>query len=211
MTQIVDERIEALNLGNDLTTADRASIIETLGREGGDPEVLIEDAITGRTPAPAEVSRASGTAVTNSDVVDVVSDGPVPAGNTDGSAAPVEATGGAGQVEARFNSESTPAGEQTLIPGTETEQTGDAQRARAEMAARQQQSKMRRGDQTRVEDDADGLFAEPESDLFDDSDDTPAKRVSRGDVPFDRAMEFGGPASLPEASTNGGRARRASS
>lgn len=42
------------------------------------------------------------------------------------------------------------------------------ERARAEMQARAQQSKIRRLDQTRVEDDPVGLFTQAQRDMFDD-------------------------------------------
>ena len=54
------------------------------------------------------------------------------------------------------------------FPGTERVQTGVDQRNRAEISARQQQSMIRRLDQTRVEDDAGGLFGGAQRELFDD-------------------------------------------
>lgn len=57
---------------------------------------------------------------------------------------------------------------QARIPGTDRVDTGQAQRDRQEIAARQQQSRMGRLDQERVEDDAGGLFATPQRDMFDD-------------------------------------------
>lgn len=65
--------------------------------------------------------------------------------------------------------ESTPEGEQSFIPGTRDDQGRDGLKDQAEIDARQQQSKMRRGGQERVEDDAGGLFADPmnNADLFD--------------------------------------------
>lgn len=52
------------------------------------------------------------------------------------------------------------------FPGTERVQTGVDQRNRAEISARQQQSMIRRLDQTRVEDDAGGLFGGAQRDMF---------------------------------------------
>lgn len=57
---------------------------------------------------------------------------------------------------------------QVSIAGTDRVDTGQAQRDRATIAARQQQSKIGRLDQTRVEDDAGGLFGGAQSDLFSD-------------------------------------------
>lgn len=57
---------------------------------------------------------------------------------------------------------------QEQFPGTERVQTGVDQRNRAEISARQQQSMIRRLDQTRVEDDAGGLFGGAQRELFDD-------------------------------------------
>lgn len=70
-------------------------------------------------------------------------------------------------------------GAQTLIPGTDRVQTAQAQRAKAEMEARMIQSKMRRLDQTRVEDDASSLFADRAPDLFSDTSAKPVAEMSR--------------------------------
>ena len=59
-------------------------------------------------------------------------------------------------------------GGQLAIPGTERVDNGLSQRQRAEMDARAQQSKIRRGDQTRVEDDETSLFGGNQRDLFSD-------------------------------------------
>ena len=67
------------------------------------------------------------------------------------------------------------AGGQLAIPGTERIDTGLSQRQRAEMDARAQQSKMRRLDQTRVEDDETSLFGGNQRDLFSD----PASKEAR--------------------------------
>lgn len=74
--------------------------------------------------------------------------------------------GGAG--ESAFPTARTPEGEQFLVLGTERVDTGQAQRDRAYIAAQQQQSMIRRGNQTRVEDDAGGLFGGAQSDMFSD-------------------------------------------
>jgi hypothetical protein len=65
-----------------------------------------------------------------------------------------------------FDVESTPIGDQYRVPGTDRAQV--ANRDAAVLALKQKQSKMRRPDQVRVEDDAAGLFAEPNLDFFDD-------------------------------------------
>lgn len=69
-------------------------------------------------------------------------------------------TAGAG---AAFSVETTPAGQQTLIPGTEL-RARDTSKAKALASIQAQQSKMRRLDQTSPE----GLFAEQQVSMFDD-------------------------------------------
>lgn len=83
-----------------------------------------------------------------------------------------------GEPEEAFGTEQTDAGEQAVIPGTETEQTGEAQRAQAEAQARQQQSRIRRGDQTRIEDDDDSLFGGGQESLLDAGDTTPRRNTT---------------------------------
>jgi len=58
--------------------------------------------------------------------------------------------------------------EAATFAGTDRIQTGDAQRNAATIAARQQQSKIGRLDQTRVEDDEGGLFGGAQADMFAD-------------------------------------------
>lgn len=57
---------------------------------------------------------------------------------------------------------------QARIPGTDRIDTGLSQRQKAEIAARQQQSKIGRLDQTRIEDTEGTLFGGAQSDLFSD-------------------------------------------
>lgn len=57
---------------------------------------------------------------------------------------------------------------QTIVPGTDSIQTGDAQRLAAEAEARRLQSKIGRLNQARVEDDMSSLFAPEVRDMFDD-------------------------------------------
>lgn len=82
-----------------------------------------------------------------------------------------------GAADARLDGGAVPeaAGGQLLIPGTERIDTGLSQRQRAEMDARAQQSKMRRLDQSRVEDDETSLFGGNQRDLFSD----PASKEAR--------------------------------
>ena len=128
-------------------TAVRASIIAGLSTNGGDVDAAVNNAILGEADGEPSAPEHAG-----ADQMDGMSVRPKgETGAEGGRSTQAEGAGSAGQATAGFKSENTPAGEQTLIPGTKTEQTGDAQRARAEMAARQQHSKILWGDQTRVE------------------------------------------------------------
>lgn len=94
--------------------------------------------------------------------------GPLP----EGQGRPRQDAGAAadGAADARLDGGALPEAEggQLAIPGTERIDTGLSQRQRAEMDARAQQSKIRRGDQTRVEDDESSLFGGNQRDLFSD-------------------------------------------
>jgi hypothetical protein len=74
---------------------------------------------------------------------------------------------GAGGV---FGAEQTDAGVQSVIPGSRVNDSAarQAERAKAEAAAKAIQSKMRKNGQMRVEDDVNGLFAVKQLDIFDD-------------------------------------------
>lgn len=90
-------------------------------------------------------------------------------GNASGE--PQAAAGDAPEPGARdpgFAVERTDIGDQYVIPGSREPAGVDRQRQQAEIAARQIQSKIRRLNQARVEDDVDGLFATRTMDLFDD-------------------------------------------
>lgn len=154
---------------------ERAEILSELKARGGDADYLVErafererdewfdkldgkdrgdeDFFQGHDPfAPFEdAGRGGGAPV-----------GPEPSAAPDGA-------GRAASVEpARV--ERTEAGDQLVIPGAEQRAApaGMTERQRAEMQAQAQQSKIRRGDQTRVEDDANGLFTQHQRDMFDD-------------------------------------------
>lgn len=64
--------------------------------------------------------------------------------------------------------ERTDIGDQYVIPGSREAPGVDRQRQQAEIEARKIQSKIRRLNQARVEDEVDGLFAQKQVDLFDD-------------------------------------------
>jgi hypothetical protein len=112
-------------------------------------------------------------------------------GPLDGEPTPVAA--GKGESGARpaepYRSEQTPEGEQFLVPGTERVATG--QRQKAEIEARQLQSKIGRLNQTRVEDDASGLFAPRHIDMFDDLASPEAQAFMDAEVASMRDMEGG--------------------
>ena len=83
---------------------------------------------------------------------------------------PEGAAGGGGQdAGAAFSVETTPAGQQTLIPGTEV-RARDTSRDKALAELQAKQSKMRRLDQV----DPDGMFAPKQMSLFDDPTSTQA-------------------------------------
>ena len=98
-----------------------------------------------------------------------------------------------GAADARLDGGAVPeaAGGQLLIPGTERIDTGLSQRQRAEMDARAQQSKIRRLDQTRVEDDETSLFGGNQRDLFSDPASKEA-RVAHDAIADDLRTKIGG-------------------
>ncbi|MBP8216074.1 MAG: hypothetical protein KAX54_00325 [Thauera sp.] len=184
VTTDVDEALRALRLDGRVTPEERSAIIDHLDRSGGNIEDAIERQII-RTVLNAE----AGEPVYRPDYQ------PLPGWEED--EAPAAGGGGAGEPggdalrpagsdasnrdDRRAGpgpapSELTPEGEQLLVPGTETRQTGEAQRQKAEVAARQQQSKIRRGDQKRVEDDDDSLFGEKPETLLDRGDSALSRR-----------------------------------
>lgn len=171
VAQLVDERAAALGVENTLTVGERRAIITGLSENGGDVEVAIENGLT-RSATTEFDGEQRAPAVANTDVVDDIPFGPTDTpGATGGSQAQAGDTGRAGQGDraGSYATENTPEGGQLLIPGAEARQTGEDQRAQAELDARQKQSKIRRGEQTRVEDDEGGLFAPKQDDLLVDA------------------------------------------
>ena len=163
---MVDETALEMDVETKLTAADRRAIIADLDKYGGDVGNAIYDHFEDKgTPvAPGASSEAAAQP-------DNIPFGPDDnAGTQSGNQATPTGNGRTSKSTEGFNSESTPAGEQTIVPGTEVRQTGEAQRAKAEADVQQQQTKLRRGNQTRVEDDEGGLFSEPETDLFSPAD-----------------------------------------
>lgn len=105
---------------------------------------------------------------------------------------PEAAAGDAAAVGARNleppGVERTDIGDQYLIPDTRRVETSDKQRQKAELEARQLQSKIRRLNQSRVEDDVDGLFAAKTIDMFDDLTSPQAREFMDANVEAMRAM-----------------------
>lgn len=160
---MVDDWLATRNWTDLITPQERAELVAAMRTNGGDAEYLVErmwerDLDYAALP-PQEAP-----------------DYDIPFGENE--LAPEEAvgpgvgTGGgpdANPVSARGGGEglADDAG-QTFIPGTDRIDTGLSQRQRAEMEARQQQSKIRRLDQTRIEDTEGTLFGGAQSDLFSD-------------------------------------------
>jgi hypothetical protein len=120
---------------------------------------------------------------------DAETDGP--RGGVAGAAGP--AAGGPGQGRAgegsAFQLEATQAGQQSVIPGTRENDAARqaAIRARREAEVPALQSKQRRLNQARVEDEVDGLLAQKESDIFDDLMSPAAQKAMDADLAAMRA------------------------
>jgi hypothetical protein len=153
-----------------LTEAERAEIIAESQRNGGSVEYLVERAYERETDFWARADDAADDIPWEDAARRGPADDASRAAEPDARGAepvPAEA-GGAG---ARAGGDAGPSGApdgQARIPGTERVDTGQAQRDRATIAARQQQSRIGRLDQTRVEDDAGGLFGGAQRSMFDD-------------------------------------------
>lgn len=183
--------------GLSLLDDERAEALDTLIRHGGDASHLVERIIErGLKEEKAARRRAQALGDWNGPIRspdEVVSGadgrGGQPAGR------PNPAAGEPGQRGAPagepYRSEQTPEGEQFLVPGTERLATGQAQRQKAEIEARQLQSKIGRLNQTRVEDDASGLFAARHVDMFDDLGSPEAQAFMDAEVASMRDMEGG--------------------
>lgn len=155
--------------GVTFTAKERADILNHLTTNGGEAQNLVERLLEreldyGELPPSKVYSHADLEDPAYQRFLD------------EATASRVSDTGGEdplGPVENGGAARGGPAGEvgadgQVSIPGTDRVDTGQAQRDAATIAARQQQSKMGRLDQTRVEDDAGGLFGGGQSDLFSD-------------------------------------------
>lgn len=152
---------------------EREEIITELRQRGGDAEYLVERAFEReRDDFTAEMKDAKDGFIPFGDPGEAQGGMAARSGADPFGPEPAAASGGAGRTPApeRASTEQTVAGKQFIAPGTERRAapTGMTERARAEMQARAQQSKIRRLDQTRVEDDPAGLFTQAQRDMFDD-------------------------------------------
>jgi hypothetical protein len=161
-----------------LYPAERDEILHYAATRGGSVDYLVEQALY-RSGAALEASPPSAPInqlddipwdTTNESSASQTGNPQAQNGNASGAPGPVtEQARGSGADQAnvgRDAGEVRSPGDQLAIPGTERSQTGLSQSQRAEMDARQQQSKMRRLDQSRVEDDDGGLFGGAQTDLF---------------------------------------------
>lgn len=150
--------------GTTFTDAEKAEMVAELQRSGGDAEFLVERVME------RELDYAALPPQEAQDYGDIPFFGneptaqtPVGTGVRTGERsvadAQAEGSGAAGVADASG---------QTRIPGTDRIDTGLSQRQASEIAARQQQSRMGRLDQTRVENDDTTLFGGAQSDLFSD-------------------------------------------
>jgi hypothetical protein len=150
--------------GTTFTDAEKAEMVAELQRSGGDAEFLVERVME------RELDYAALPPQEAQDYGDIPFFGneptaqtPVGTGVRTGERsvadAQAEGSGAAGVADASG---------QTRIPGTDRIDTGLSQRQASEIAARQQQSRMGRLDQTRVESDDTTLFGGAQSDLFSD-------------------------------------------
>lgn len=150
--------------GTTFTDAEKAEMVAELQRSGGDAEFLVERVME------RELDYAALPPQEAQDYGDIPFFGNEPTAQTpvgpgvrtgERSVADAQAEGGgaAGVADASG---------QTRIPGTDRIDTGLSQRQASEIAARQQQSRMGRLDQTRVENDDTTLFGGAQSDLFSD-------------------------------------------
>jgi hypothetical protein len=180
-----------------LLPRERAEIKEVAATRGGDIDDLVYSA-TSRDIDEADQAHLRamrGEAYGRTDVPwgeeaglgpDADRQGGSPAGE------PEAAAGDAAAVGARNleppGVERTDIGDQYVIPDTRRVETGDKQRQKAELEARQLQSKIGRLNQSRVEDDVDGLFATRTLDMFDDLTSPEAREFMDANVEAMRAM-----------------------
>lgn len=168
---------------------ERDEILHYAATRGGSVDYLVEQALY-RSGAALEASPPSAPinqlddipwGTTNESSASQTGNPQAQNGSASGAPGPIpEQARGSGADQAnvgRDAGEVRSPGDQLAIPGTDRAQTGLSQSQRSEMDARQQQSKMRRLDQTRVEDDADGLFGGAQTDLFSDPTSKEARAV----------------------------------
>lgn len=150
--------------GTTFTDAEKAEMVAELQRSGGDAEFLVERVMERELDyaalPPQEAQDYGDIPFFGNEPTAQTPVGPgVRTGERSVADAQAEGSGAAGVADASG---------QTRIPGTDRIDTGLSQRQASEIAARQQQSRMGRLDQTRVESDDTTLFGGAQSDLFSD-------------------------------------------
>lgn len=145
------------------TDAEKAEMLSELQTRGGDAEYLVE----------RMAERELDYAALPPQEADY---GDIPFGEDAGAAQGSMGPGDGTRLGARSDAQAEGGGAagtgnargpvQGSIPGTDRIDTGISQRAKSEMAARQQQSKIRRLDQTRIEDTEGTLFGGAQGDMF---------------------------------------------
>jgi hypothetical protein len=191
--------------GFTLLPREKAEILRELQTRGGDAEFMVERAFEREIDAEeaAQLRRMRGEPDARPDEWipggpdDVARAADQPSGEP--SAQPEAAAREPGQSGAGGGQsagyERTAIGDQAVIPGTRTNDVEARRSARAKAEAELQalQSKQRRLNQVRVEDDVDGLFSQKTVDLFDDLMSPEAQRAMDADVQALRAeAETGG-------------------
>lgn len=177
----------------ELLPRERREIIDTLRRDGGDAYFLVEGALSREIDADEAAVLKRG----KTDEKPAI-----PFGNEDeafGGLARTEpeasgravatdgdprepGAGEAGAGSGDFPTERTAIGEQFVIPGAErvSAKAGEVQRQKAALEVMRQQSKMRRGGQSRVEDDPSSMFHSGTLDMFSDPLDPKARALQDG-------------------------------
>lgn len=163
----------------------------TLAQHGGDAEYLVSRVLERDLDEAERAVIEGGQNARESAPVpyDAAFDGP--RGGVAGAAGP--SGGGTGQGRAgeggAFQLETTQAGQQSVIPGTRENDVARqaAIRAKREAEVRALQSKQRRLNQVRVEDEVDGLFAQKQADIFDDLMSPAAQKAMDADLAALRA------------------------
>jgi hypothetical protein len=161
----------------------------TLAQHGGDAEYLVSRVLERDLDEAERAIIEGGQNARETVPYDAAFDGP--RGGVAGAAGP--SAGGPGQGRAgeggAFQLETTQAGQQSVIPGTRENDVARqaALRAKREAEVRALQSKQRRLNQVRVEDEVDGLFAQKQGDIFDDLMSPAAQKAMDADLAAIRA------------------------